>query len=189
MNREIFAKLTEKGISDSLFIPDMELLSKEEAEKRTDIYSGSYRINDMTVFAINGGGDFWAWRPDEKVYFTELGTGNCKLFALNLADAVFRQIIECVSGMATELCTDDEKAEMDEEDAEYYFSESDCKNLIKEFIGEFDAYLSDYEKSAAEKALNHEFDDENALLSFEEYQDVITHLLNGESSEETIINK
>ena len=187
MNREIFNKLIEKGNSDILFIPDMEFLSKEEMEKRKNLYADTYKIDDMTIFAINGGGDFWAWDSSEKVYFVELGSGNCKLFAINLVDAIFRQVIECASGMTMELCTDDEKEEMDEDDAEYYYSESECKQLIEDFIKEFNTHLSEYEKSIVERTLNQELNDENTLLSFEEYQEVIMQLLQGESEEVTNI--
>ena len=135
MNKAVFDEFFNKGLLDVrsenyIWLPEMEFLSEESSQKRKGMWSEYLFIDEYVPFAINGGGDFYAWKGDDTVVFVEHDSGNGRIYAGSFMDALFRHIIEIAAGMYVDICSDEDKASMDEDDAEYYSSESEIIALI-----------------------------------------------------------
>lgn len=64
-NAELYNKLFESGYIDVnstnyVWLPEMEFLTPEDMKYRKNLYNEYYYVDDLTVFAINGAGDFLA---------------------------------------------------------------------------------------------------------------------------------
>ncbi|MBR5371871.1 MAG: hypothetical protein IK130_06625 [Oscillospiraceae bacterium] len=140
-NAEIYQKLLDAGITN-VWLPDMEFLPPDQMEKRKALWKDDLLVDDLTIFAVDGYGSFYAWRPDDSVIFVDIGPADTHEAASCLPDAVFRQIIEFANGDYAELCTDAEKADMDPDDAEDYTSESEAIGLLKQYRAAFGAYFT-----------------------------------------------
>lgn len=172
-NAEIYQKMLECGCAD-IWLPEMELLPPEIMESRKKLWSDTLKIDDMTVFAIDGYGDLYAWRPDDSVVFIETGSGECQEFAAGLPDAVFRRIAEFANGDYAEMCSDAEKAEMDPDDAGDYISEDDAVGLLRQYQNAFGFCFSQEQKEYIDTLIQRGFlPDCSAFI----YEDELMHIL------------
>ena len=116
----------------------------------------------------------FAWRPDDSVVIIETGPGQCKEFAPSLIDAIFRRIIEFVNGDYCEMCSNEEKAEMDPDEAEYVTSENDAIELLKQYLNVFGEFFSAEQKEYIENLIGNGFlPDCNAFIYEDEMLKVI----------------
>ena len=172
-NKELYNKLLEKGVL-KVWLTEMEFLAADQMEYRKNLWKDTLSIEDMTVFAVDGYGDLYAWRPDDRVVIIETGPGECKEFAGSLIDAIFRRIIEFVNGDYCEMCSNEEKADMDPDDAEYCTSENDAIELLKQYINVFGEFFSVEQKDYIEKLIVNGFlPDCNAFIYEDEMLRVI----------------
>ena len=172
-NKELYNKLLEKGCL-KVWLTEMEFLASDQMEYRKNLWTDTLSIDDMTVFAVDGYGDLYAWRPDDSVVIIETGPGECKEFAGSLIDAIFRRIIEFVNGDYCEMCSNEEKADMDPDDAEYCTSENDAIELLKQYINVFGEFFSVEQKDYIEKLIVNGFlPDCNAFIYEDEMLRVI----------------
>lgn len=182
-NIELYNELLKQGYIDYnndnyIWIPEMEFLSPEKMIYRKNIYSELLKVNDLNIFAINGGGDFFAWGKDEIVLFVEHETGNCSQFALNLNDAIFRRIIEFTSERYVDMCSNDQKSLMDEEDAEYYISENDAITMLNKYVETFGEYFSKDKINCITKIAERGFcNDYNAFITDEILNKIVNDIV------------
>ncbi|MBP3857608.1 MAG: hypothetical protein IK990_18560 [Ruminiclostridium sp.] len=172
MNNEVFCSLYRSGYikpksKNYIWLPEMEFISEQEARERQKRWQDICDLEGMTVFAVNGGGDMFVWDSSDMVYFAEHDTGVKTLFARSLADALFRRIIEFAAGEYAELCTDSEKADMDESDAQDYISESEARDMIRSCRSAFGEYLSDEQVSVLEEIISSPLDETGGFITYE----------------------
>ncbi|MCR4645408.1 MAG: hypothetical protein K5695_08365 [Oscillospiraceae bacterium] len=164
-NAEIYAKLLQNGITN-VWLTEMEFLDADAMASRKQLWNDTLRMDGLTVFAVNGYGDLFAWREDDSVLFIEIGPGTCQKYAANLPDAVFRRIMEFAGGSYTPFCTDDDKSGMDPDDAEDYLSETEAASLLREYRDAFGACFTDAQNACLDKLIAQGFlPDEEAFLS------------------------
>ena len=108
----------------------MEFLTLEQMDERKQLWNDTPYMDDLTVFAIDGYGNLFAWKEDESVVFIDIGLGLSRDFSMTLSDAIYRRVIEFSSGEYVKMCSNEEKAGMDPDDAEDYTSESSILYLI-----------------------------------------------------------
>ena len=87
-NIELYDKLIKCGYTD-LWLPEMEFLMHDQMEYRKHLWNDTLYMDEMTVFAIDGYGNLFAWRDDDSVVFIDVGPQTCEVFSLNLADAIY----------------------------------------------------------------------------------------------------
>lgn len=166
--------------SKYLWIPEMEFLDSLSVNSRTIIYSESLKMEGLSMFAINGGGDFFALKEDGKVVFVNYGSGNSTVYSNNLEDAFFRRILEFSNGQYVDLCTDVEKKEMDEDDADYYTSESEARDLLISYIEVFKGIFNEEKISFMQEISKNSFDEYNEFISDDVLKAMISKLMDGE---------
>ncbi|MCQ2815576.1 MAG: hypothetical protein MJ227_04875 [Bacilli bacterium] len=182
-NTELYNEFFKQGYIDynnekNIWIPEMEFLTPEKMIYRKNIYSELLEINDLEIFAITGGGDFFAWTKDDIVLFVEHDTGNCSQFALNLTDAIFRRIIEFASGLYVDMCSNDEKELMDEDDAEYYTSENDAITMLNEYAETFGKFFDQDKINCITEIVTKGFNnDYNAFITDEMLNKIISNFI------------
>ena len=172
-NTESYHKLTECGHT-GIWMPEMEFLPVDKMEYRRELWSDQLYIDDMTVFAVDGGGNLYAWRDDDSVVYIDTGAGTSREFAPSLADAIFRRIVEFANGDYTDICSDEEKADMSPDDAEYYTSEHEAVELLKQYNSTFGCYFGADRREYIDSLIERGFlPDMNAFITEEELIQVI----------------
>ena len=167
-NAEIYEKLLQNGIT-KLWLPEMEFLDADAMASRKQLWNDTLQMDGLTVFAVNGYGDLFAWREDDSVLFVEVGPGQYQEFARSLPDAVFHRILEFAEGSYVAFCTDDDKADMDPDDAEDYISETEATSLLRDCRDTFGAFFTEEQNACLDKLIGQGFlPDEEAFLSSEE---------------------
>ena len=178
-NDELYIKLLKMGYCDYnnpnyVWLPEMEFLTPEKMEYRKNVYNKLLYLDDLTI----GGEDFFAWQNDDSVVFIELGTGNKKIFSMNLNDAIFRRIIEFASGEYVDMCTNADKADMDSENSEYYISEDEAKTLLKLYVDTFGDFFCEEQRNLIINLINSGFlDNNNAFISAGDLNNIVTRIL------------
>jgi hypothetical protein len=176
-NIELYDKLIKCGYTD-LWLPEMEFLMHDQMEYRKHLWNDTLYMDEMTVFAIDGYGNLFAWRDDDSVVFIDVGPQTCEVFSLNLADAIYRRIIEFSSGDYVEMCSDEEKADMDPDDAEDYISEDDAIALLKQYLDAFRTFFSNEQRSYLERMIQQGFLPEtDAFITEEEQLSLVRRLI------------
>ena len=155
-NIELYDTLIKCGYTD-LWLPEMEFLMHDQMEYRKHLWNDTLYMDEMTVFAIDGYGNLFAWRDDDSVVFIDVGPQTCEVFSLNLADAIYRRIIEFSNGDYVEMCSNAEKSDADPEDAEYYTSEDDAIELLKQYLRTFGTFFSDEQRKHIESFIHQGF--------------------------------
>ncbi len=188
-NAEIYHAMPENGLTD-IWLPEMEFLPPDQAEYRKSLWQDTLEMDELTVFAVDGYGDMFAWRPDDSVVFIETDTGTCTKYASCLPDAVFRRIIEFANGDYTEMCSDAYKAGLDADEAEDCISERDAVGLLKQYQSAFGNYFSQDKKEYIDSLIQHGFlPDCNAFLYEEQMISVIRDLLHVNTAESVSIRR
>ena len=90
--------------------------------------------------------------------------------SLNLADAIYRRIIEFSSGEYVDMCSNEEKADLDPDDAEYYTSENDAVELLKRYLSSFGSFFSEEQNNYIELLIQNGFLPDVAAFITEEEQ-------------------
>lgn len=100
------------------------------------------KLDDIFIFGRLGGNAFYAWHKDtdEVFYCDEVGVGTADYYAPDLSAALFRMVVEFATGIYDPLCSDEEKEEMDEDEAEEYLSESEAVGMLKCYLSVFGKY-------------------------------------------------
>ncbi len=190
MSKAIYEDLYSQGVFDVrsenyLWLPEMEFLSHESSRKRKDIWSEYLNIDEYVPFAINGGGDFYAWNAGDSVIFVEHDSGNGRLYALSLMDAVFRHIVEIAAGMYADICSDEDKEAMDEDEAEYYTSESEVVELLNRCANCFRGRFTDEQNEYLSSLCVRGFSEDGILVDCYELKRIVFCMLNV-SNDETV---
>ena len=181
-NVELYNTLIKNGYTE-VWLPEMEFLSPDQMEYRKQLWSDTLHMDDLTVFAIDGYGNLFAWKDNDCVVFIDIGPGKCEDFSLSLADAIYRRIIEFSNGDYVEMCSNKEKAELDPDDAEYYTSEDDAVELLKQYLNTFGAFFSKEQRNYIELLIQQGFlPDTNAFITEEELMRTIRDLINTDNS-------
>ncbi len=181
-NAELYDKLTECDGTD-VWLPEMEFLPRDKMEYRKQLWNDTFYLDDMTVFAIDGGGALYAWRPDDSVVFIDTGSGECEEFAPDLAAAIYRRIIEFANGDYVDMCSNEEKADMDPDDAEYYTSEDDAVALLKQYRDAFGNFFTIEQKEHIETLISQGFlPDINAFITEEELMRLIRERIKADTA-------
>ena len=189
-NAEIYQKLLDSGVTD-VWLPEMEFLPADQMEKRKALWTDELLVDDLTIFAIDGYGSFYAWRPDDSVIFVDIGPANSHEVASCLPDAIFRQIIEFANGDYNGLCTDAEKADMDPDDAEDVISETEAVELLKQYRESFGAYFTQKQNDKLDTLIQSGFlPDCAAFIEEEEMMQIIRDQLPADTAKcESILRK
>ena len=181
-NVELYNTLIKNGYTE-VWLPEMEFLSPDQMEYRKQLWSDTLPMDDLTVFAIDGYGNLFAWKDNDCVVFIDIGPGKCEDFSLSLADAIYRRIIEFSNGDYVEMCSNKEKAELDPDDAEYYTSEDDAVELLKQYLKTFGAFFTKEQRNYIELLIQQGFlPDTNAFITEEELMRTIRDLINTDNS-------
>lgn len=158
-------------------------------EYRKKLWSDTLSVDNLTIFAIDGYGDLFAWKPDDSVVFIEIDTRCCENFASNLSDAIFRRIIEFASGDYVELCSNDEKNEMDSDEAEDFISEDDAITMLRKYNNTFGKFFCEEKKEYINALIQHGFlSEQEAFISEEEVLKLIREWLKVETTARTNIS-
>lgn len=117
---------------DYLWLPEFEFLTVEKTRYYHDVLYAD--LKNVIPFAINGAGDIFGMLTSESqkqgiVFYTH-DPESATLFAPNMPGAVFRRIMEFACGSYADFCSDEEKADMDEWDAEDYTSETEAIEML-----------------------------------------------------------
>lgn len=188
-NPELYEKLLGCGCT-KVWLPEMEFLPQDKMDYRKQLRNDVLDLDDLTVFAVDGYGNLFAWRDDDSVVFVDVGSGMCEEFSANLADAVFRRIVEFANGDYAEMCTDEEKAEMDPDDAEYCISESDAVELLKQYVSTFGNFFGEEQRNYIGSLIEHGFlPDASAFITEEELMRVLREQIKVNKSESKSLNR
>lgn len=171
MNKTVYDALLEKGYADPnsekwIWLPDMLWFNPEKIDYYNNERYDYLNTDGLFLFAKNARGDFYAWNEkDDTVLFCEHDSGSGIVFAPNLESAIFRIIMEFANGDHAEFCYDDEKSEMDEDEAEEYISESEAKTMLCEYKQVFgDIFKSEW-IDIINGLVNNGFIDENGFIT------------------------
>ena len=175
-NAEMYHKLIKCGYTD-VWLPDMEFLPYEQMDYRKHLWNDTLQLDDLTVFAIDAYGNLYAWKDDDSVVFIDVGPGMCQVFSLNLADAIYRRIIEFSSGEYVDMCSNEEKADLDPDEAEYYTSENDAVELLKRYLSSFGSFFSEEQNNYIKLMIQNGFLPDVAAFITEEEQIRLIHKL------------
>ena len=176
-NAELYHKMIEGGCTN-VWLPEMEFLPLEQMDERKQLWNDTLYMDDLTVFAIDGYGNLFAWRDDETIVFIDVGPGLCRDFSTSLSDAIYRRVIEFSSGDYVEMCSNEEKADMDPDDAEDYTSEDDAIALLKQYLDAFGAFFSIEQRSYLERLIQQGFLPEtDAFITEEEQLSLVRRLI------------
>lgn len=175
--------------SNYIWLPKMEWLGETEASERKKIWSSSFNLQALELFAIDGYGDMYAWFKgnefNEEVVFVDLESEyGGSFFAPNIPGAIFRRILEFAGGIYTEFCTDDEKN--DEEDSEDYISESEAINMLKSYRSAFGNYFESEWNSTLSKMIVQGFNEQKCFINQEQVNQIIIRSLNFSKLEKPI---
>jgi hypothetical protein len=81
------------------------------------------------------------------------------------------------------MCSNREKAELDPDDAEYYTSEDDAVELLKQYLKTFGAFFTKEQRNYIELLIQQGFlPDTNAFITEEELMRTIRDLINTDNS-------
>lgn len=174
MNSDIINKLREK--KNSFWLPEMEILSEDEAKRRKELWQDLCDLDGLTVFAVNGGGDMFAWDDSDTVWFIEHDSGSKSLFARDLPSAFFRRAVEFAAGEYTELCTDDEKADMDEDDAQDYISVTEAVGILRDCHNALKDHFTERQNEIIGGMIKNGFDENNEFISYDTFRNIITEI-------------
>ena len=188
MNEQILKDI--RSQEDYIWLPEMEWLDTVEANKRHKNWSNIFDLSNLEIFAIDGGGDMFAWftggELKDAVIFIDLVSDGGELFASDLASAIFRRIMEFASGVYTDFCSDQEKQAMDERDSEYYISESEAVDLLKEYRSRFGKYFKAEWNEILDNMISCGFKDGDSFISYEESFKAVQRLLHFDRRREFI---
>lgn len=182
VNMELYNNLIKNGYTE-VWLPEMEFLPPDQMEYRKQLWNDTLYLDDLTVFAIDGYGNLFAWKDNGSVVFIDIGPGKCEAFSLCLADAIYRRIIEFANGDYADMCSNKDKAEMNPDDAEYYTSEDDAVELLKQYLNTFGIFFSKEQRNYIELLIQQGFlPDTNAFITEEELMRTIHDLIKPENS-------
>lgn len=175
--------------SNYIWLPEMEWLGAAEASECKKIWSSSFDLQALELFAVDGYGDMYAWFKEnefnEEVVFIDLESKHGgSFFAPNIPGAIFRRILEFAGGMYTEFCKDDEKN--DEEDSEDFISESEAVNMLKSYQSAFGSYFESEWNSTLRKMIAQGFNEQNCFINQEQAKQIIIQSLNYSKLEKPI---
>lgn len=153
--------------ADYIWLPEMEWLDAKEASERKRVWSDTFNLQQLELFAVDGYGDMYAWFTegefkDEIVYIaTDSETGG-EFFAPNLAAAIFRRILEFAGGLYTEFCTNEEKAAVN--DSDDYISESEAIGILRSCRLAFGDYFEDKWNEILDRMIEGGFNEQNCFI-------------------------
>lgn len=172
-NDRILEEIRKQGYTNPknnryIWMPEMELISPEEALERKRLWSDLIpALNEMTIYAVNGAGDMFAWDNNDTVWFIEHDTLEKKLSASNLSEALFRRIIEFASGeYIFGFCKYGEK----DDDL---ISETEAVDMLKGYVSAFGSYFDENRKEILNSLINSGFNEYGELISFEQSRKII----------------
>lgn len=173
MNKYMFKKLTGQqfftyGNTNYIWLPEMEWLDENEAMERKEIWSDTFELQELELFAVDGYGDMYAWFKggnfNEEVVFIDLESElGGEFFAPDLAAAIFRRILEFASGTYKEFCTNDEKSS--KADREDHISEFEALKILKNCRYAFGDHFKDNWNEMLDKMIECGFNDQNCFIS------------------------
>lgn len=180
--KEIIKKQCIAENSDYIWLPEMEWLDENETSERKRVWSGTFNLQELELFAIDGYGDMYAWFTEgenkKEIVFiaTDSETGGT-FFAPNLAAAIFRRIMEFAGGLYTEFCTDEEKAAMS--DSDDYISESEAIGILRSCRLAFGDYFEDKWNEILDEMIEGGFNEQNCFIDESRVSpQELAHLLN-----------
>ena len=181
-NTELYNKLTECGYT-KVWLPEMELLPQDMMDFRKQLWNDSFDLDGLTVFAVNGHGDLFAWRDDDSVVFIDIDSGMCREFALNLADALYRRIVEFANGDYADMCSNEEKADIDPDDADYYISEEEAVGLLEKYNSTFGEFFGKEQRDYISALIQQGFlPDADAFITEDELMRLLREQIKADSS-------
>lgn len=153
--------------SDYIWLPEMEWLGADEASERKRVWSDTFNLQELELFAVDGYGDMYAWFTggefkEEIVFIATASETGGEFFAPNLAAAVFRRILEFAGGLYTEFCTDEEKASMP--DADDYISESEAIGILRSCRLAFGDFFEGKWNEILDNMIEGGFNDQNCFI-------------------------
>lgn len=181
MNIFVYKSLLKNGYikpesKNYLWLPEMEFISTKESSKRIEIYKDIINFKDMTLFAINGGGDFFAWHNDDIVYFIDCCTGEGTAYASNLEGAIYRRILEFSCGDYVEFCTNEEKI-IYGDDSEFFISEDEATEMLIAYRNGFGMIFKNEWLLFIDNMIQKGFFNGNSFISYEKSFDTIKNSL------------
>ena len=114
------------------------------------------KLDNIFIFGRLGGNAFYAWSKEtnEVFYCDEVGAGTAVFYAPDLSAALFRMVMEFAAGLYDPLCSDEEKEEMDEDEADEYISESEAVGMLKCYLLVFGKYWKSEWREIIENMIN-----------------------------------
>ncbi len=175
-NDKILEEIHRRGYTDPqnnnyVWMPEMEFVSPEEALERRKLWSDSIpSLSEMTIFAVNGAGDMFAWDNEDTVWFIEHDTREKEWFASNLSGALFRRIIEFASGeYIFGFCKDDKKDDN-------LISETEAVDILKGYLYAFGSCFDESRKEILNSLIDAGFNEYGELISYEQSCKIISDM-------------
>lgn len=185
----ILQELYEAGYSNTasenyVWLPEFEWLSPEKMQYyREKLYP---ELKNVIPFAINTGGDFYGLysvgADEQLVIFYTHDSGQAVYFAKSVQAAVFHQIIRFTCGDYVDMCTDEEKEGMNEEEAEDYISESEAVEMLHRYCKTYGRFFPECWTDKLMEIADGGFLDGNAFIPYEEGAGILYDLFGREDN-------